>query len=44
MSKPTDEAYQDITEAIEEQEDFLSEGEWRALLLRLQARIESLID
>lgn len=44
MSKPVDEAYQDIVEAIEEQEDFLSEGEWRALLLRLRSRIESLID
>ncbi len=44
MSKPTDEAYEDIVDSILEQEDFLSEGEWRSLLLRLKARIESLID
>jgi len=41
MSKPLDESYEEIVELIDENEDFLSEDEWQALLRRLLGHLEA---
>jgi hypothetical protein len=40
MSKPLNEAFEEISELIDEHEDFFSEDEWQSLLRRIVAHVK----
>ena len=41
MSKPLNEAFEEISELIDEHEDFFSEDEWQSLLRRLLGHLKA---
>lgn len=43
MNKPTQEAFDDFVSSLEDQEEFLSDGEWRELLVKIKEHVEELL-